>query len=114
VKAFAYFLTVLLIAPAALPIEACTTAHGPARDRILCIVQDSHGSLWFCSAEWLLRGLNLALAEDSRIWQGSDFFGNKMPTQVNILTPPMRRREPSRCKSRPMERPARHFRVAQA
>jgi len=50
----------LLIAPIALPakrlpIRAYTTADGLARDSILCIVQDSHGFLWFCTAEGLSR-----------------------------------------------------------
>jgi uncharacterized protein (TIGR03437 family) len=57
-----------------------------------------------------IKGVNLALSGDSRIWQGSDFVGNQMPTeldqvsatvngkkayvyyispaQINILTPP--------------------------
>ena len=53
-------LILLLIAPIALPakrlpIRAYTTADGLARDSILCIVQDSHGFLWFCTAEGLSR-----------------------------------------------------------
>jgi ligand-binding sensor domain-containing protein/two-component sensor histidine kinase len=38
-----------------LPIRTYTTADGLARDHILCIVQDSHGFLWFCTAEGLSR-----------------------------------------------------------
>jgi ligand-binding sensor domain-containing protein/signal transduction histidine kinase len=38
-----------------LPIKTYTTADGLARDHILCIVQDSHGFLWFCTAEGLSR-----------------------------------------------------------
>ncbi len=57
---FALWLVVLLLAPAALPakrlpIKTYTTADGLARDHILCIVQDSHGFLWFCTAEGLSR-----------------------------------------------------------
>jgi ligand-binding sensor domain-containing protein/signal transduction histidine kinase len=38
-----------------LPIRTYTTADGLARDHILCITQDSHGFLWFCTAEGLSR-----------------------------------------------------------
>src|SRR5450759_3682187 len=38
-----------------LPIRTYTTADGLARDHILCIAQDSHGFLWFCTAEGLSR-----------------------------------------------------------
>ncbi len=38
-----------------LPIKTYTTADGLARDHVLCIVQDSHGFLWFCTAEGLSR-----------------------------------------------------------
>ena len=36
-----------------LPIKTYTTADGLADDRINRIVQDSHGFLWFCTAEGL-------------------------------------------------------------
>jgi ligand-binding sensor domain-containing protein/signal transduction histidine kinase len=38
-----------------LPIRTYTSADGLARDVVLCIVQDSHGFLWFCTAEGLSR-----------------------------------------------------------
>jgi len=38
-----------------LPIKTYTTADGLARDQINRIVQDSHGFLWFCTAEGLSR-----------------------------------------------------------
>jgi len=38
-----------------LPIKTYTTADGLARNRINRIVQDSHGFLWFCTAEGLSR-----------------------------------------------------------
>lgn len=38
-----------------LPIRAYTTSDGLARDHVLCTVQDSHGFLWFCTAEGLSR-----------------------------------------------------------
>src|SRR5215469_11552479 len=38
-----------------LPIKTYTTADGLARDHVLCIVQDSHGFLWFCTTEGLSR-----------------------------------------------------------
>ena len=38
-----------------LPIRAYTTAHGLASDDVRCIHQDSHGFLWFCTAEGLSR-----------------------------------------------------------
>jgi ligand-binding sensor domain-containing protein len=54
------WLGALLLAPSLLlasrlPIRTYTTADGLARDHILCIVQDSHGFLWFCTAEGLSR-----------------------------------------------------------
>jgi ligand-binding sensor domain-containing protein/two-component sensor histidine kinase len=38
-----------------LPIKTYTTADGLARDEVRCITQDSHGFLWFCTAEGLSR-----------------------------------------------------------
>src|SRR5713101_7613642 len=38
-----------------LPIKTYTTADGLVRDQINRIVQDSHGFLWFCTAEGLSR-----------------------------------------------------------
>jgi len=38
-----------------LPIQPYTTASGLARDVVWCIVQDSRGFLWFCTAEGLSR-----------------------------------------------------------
>lgn len=38
-----------------LPIKNYTTADGLAHDGINCIVQDSHGFLWFCTSEGLSR-----------------------------------------------------------
>lgn len=38
-----------------LPIRTYTTADGLASDQVLCIHQDSHGFLWFCTAEGLSR-----------------------------------------------------------
>jgi ligand-binding sensor domain-containing protein len=60
VRDFALWLVALLLAPAALhatrlPIKTYTIADGLARDHILSIVPDSHGFLWFCTAEGLLR-----------------------------------------------------------
>ncbi|MGD1074347.1 MAG: two-component regulator propeller domain-containing protein, partial [Bryobacteraceae bacterium] len=60
VRDFALWLAVLFLVPAALParrlpVRTYTTADGLARDHILCIVQDSHGFLWFCTAEGLSR-----------------------------------------------------------
>ena len=59
-KCVALSLIVLLSAPVwlsgrRLPIETYTTAEGLARDHIRCIVQDSHGFLWFCTTEGLSR-----------------------------------------------------------
>jgi ligand-binding sensor domain-containing protein/two-component sensor histidine kinase len=50
----------LLAAPALLrsellPIRSFTTADGLAADRVDCIVSDSRGFLWFCTAEGLSR-----------------------------------------------------------
>jgi ligand-binding sensor domain-containing protein/two-component sensor histidine kinase len=45
----------LLLQAKHLPIRTYTTADGLARDHILCIVQDSHDFLWFCTAEGLSR-----------------------------------------------------------
>src|SRR6476620_10116464 len=38
-----------------LPIKAYTTADGLAHDRVTCVVSDSRGFLWFCTAEGLSR-----------------------------------------------------------
>lgn len=38
-----------------LPIRTYTTADGLARDHVLCILQDSRGFIWFCTAEGLSR-----------------------------------------------------------
>ena len=38
-----------------LPVKTYTTADGLGRDQINRIVQDSHGFLWFCTAEGLSR-----------------------------------------------------------
>ena len=38
-----------------LPIRAYTTADGLASDQVHCIHQDTHGFLWFCTAEGLSR-----------------------------------------------------------
>lgn len=38
-----------------LPIKTYTSADGLARNHIECIVQDSHGFLWFCTPEGLSR-----------------------------------------------------------
>jgi ligand-binding sensor domain-containing protein len=53
------FVTVL-IAPSCvqarrLPVKTYTTADGLARDRVECVVQDSRGFLWVCTAEGLSR-----------------------------------------------------------
>jgi ligand-binding sensor domain-containing protein len=53
-------LGVALLAPALLharrlPIKTYTTADGLARDAVYCIVEDSHGFMWFCTAEGLSR-----------------------------------------------------------
>src|ERR1022692_1912336 len=51
----ALLLVASLLQAKRLPIKTYTTADGLARDHILCIVQDSHGFLWFCTAEGLSR-----------------------------------------------------------
>jgi ligand-binding sensor domain-containing protein/signal transduction histidine kinase len=38
-----------------LPVRTYTTADGLARDYVLCVIQDSRGFLWFCTAEGLSR-----------------------------------------------------------
>ncbi len=43
------------VAAKRLPIRTYTTADGLARDHIRCVVQDSHGFLWFCTTEGLSR-----------------------------------------------------------
>lgn len=53
-------LALLLFPPAVLlgthlPVKTYTTADGLPRDHVLCAVQDSHGFLWFCTAEGLSR-----------------------------------------------------------
>jgi uncharacterized protein (TIGR03437 family) len=85
-----------------------TTATGP----VVSLVADAEGeSLTIAPNTWVeIKGSNLALTGDSRIWQTSDFANNAMPTkldgvsvtvngssayvyyisptQINILTPP--------------------------
>ena len=85
-----------------------TLAYGPA----VSLVANAEGeSPTIAPNTWVeIKGANLAPAADSRIWQASDFAGNKLPaqldgvsatvngksafvyyispTQVNILTPP--------------------------
>ncbi len=51
----ALFLAPSLLEARRLPIKTYTTADGLARDYVICIVQDSHGFLWFCTAEGLSR-----------------------------------------------------------
>jgi ligand-binding sensor domain-containing protein len=56
--ALALSLPPLAGAPAAaerLPIAAQTTADGLAHDHVRCVVPDSHGFLWFCTAQGLSR-----------------------------------------------------------
>ena len=38
-----------------LPIRTYTSAEGLASDDVFCIHQDSHGFLWFCTADGLSR-----------------------------------------------------------
>ncbi|HLK65872.1 MAG TPA: two-component regulator propeller domain-containing protein [Bryobacteraceae bacterium] len=58
------YIVVLLVAAAIagrplsakrLAVRTYTTADGLARDNVLCAFQDSHGFLWFCTAEGLSR-----------------------------------------------------------
>jgi signal transduction histidine kinase/ligand-binding sensor domain-containing protein len=51
----ALFLAPSFLQASRLPIKTYTTADGLARDFVLCIEQDSHGFLWFCTAEGLSR-----------------------------------------------------------
>ena len=44
-------LSVLALKSELLPIRTYTTADGLASDRVDCIVPDSRGFLWFCTAE---------------------------------------------------------------
>jgi uncharacterized protein (TIGR03437 family) len=93
----------------ALPASTCSkTAPPPA----ITLVANAEGaSPTIAPNTWVeIQGSNLAAPGDSRVWQGSDFVGNSMPTkldnvsatvngkpafvyyisplQVNILTPP--------------------------
>ena len=38
-----------------LPVRAYSSSDGLGHDRVLCVVQDSHGLLWFCTADGLSR-----------------------------------------------------------
>jgi ligand-binding sensor domain-containing protein/signal transduction histidine kinase len=51
----AILLAASLVHAKRLPIRTYTTADGLASDQVLCIHQDSHGFLWFCTAEGLSR-----------------------------------------------------------
>jgi ligand-binding sensor domain-containing protein/two-component sensor histidine kinase len=59
VRHLTVWLAVVFLAPLLqarrLPIKTYTTADGLARDSIYCVAQDSHGFLWFCTAEGLSR-----------------------------------------------------------
>ncbi|SPE26030.1 exported hypothetical protein [Candidatus Sulfopaludibacter sp. SbA3] len=96
------------VAQAYTAIAAGGTASAPA----ITLVANAEGDVPSIAPNtWVeVKGTNLAPAGDSRIWQGSDFFGSRMPdqldgvsvtvngkaafvyyispTQVNILTPP--------------------------
>jgi ligand-binding sensor domain-containing protein/signal transduction histidine kinase len=50
-----FLLACALLHAKRLPIRNYTTADGLASDQVLCILQDSHGFLWFCTAEGLSR-----------------------------------------------------------
>ena len=89
-------------------VGARTSSTGP---EVLEVANAAGESPIIAPNTWVeIKGVNLAPAGDSRIWQGSDFVGNKMPTaldgvsatvngkaayvyyisptQVNILPPP--------------------------
>src|SRR2546430_13524811 len=53
--ALAIFLAAGSISAEQLPVRTYTTADGLPRDLILRIVRDSHGFLWFCTADGLSR-----------------------------------------------------------
>ena len=96
------------VAQAYLALAALTSTAAPA----LTLVANAEGDVPVIAPNtWVeIKGTNLAPAGDSRIWQSSDFFGNRLPaqldgvsaavngknafvyyispTQVNILTPP--------------------------
>jgi ligand-binding sensor domain-containing protein/two-component sensor histidine kinase len=60
IRRLVWLFSLLVIAPAnvqaeQLPIKTYTTADGLAHDNINRIVQDSHGFLWFCTAEGISR-----------------------------------------------------------
>jgi uncharacterized protein (TIGR03437 family) len=58
-----------------------TLSYGPA---ISLVANAEGGSSTIAPNTWLeIKGNNLAPAGDSRIWQGSDFAGNKLPTQMD-------------------------------
>ena len=92
-----------------LPPSTCTLA--PPAPAISLVANAEGESPLIAPNTWVeIKGANLALPGDTRIWQSSDFTGNKMPTaldgvsvtvngkaayvyyispaQVNILTPP--------------------------
>jgi uncharacterized protein (TIGR03437 family) len=92
--------------------RAFTITTAPAGTPVIAQVANAEGeSPTIAPNTWVeIKGSNLAPAGDSRIWQGSDFLGSQMPTQldrvsvtlngksayvyyisptqVNILTPP--------------------------
>jgi uncharacterized protein (TIGR03437 family) len=91
--------------------RAFTITTGPAAPTISLVANAEGEAPTIAPNTWVeVKGANLAPAGDARIWQGSDFVNNKMPTQldgvsatvngkaayiyyispaqVNILTPP--------------------------
>jgi len=94
------------------PILLEGTSAGTGTAPIISLIANAEGEAPIIAPNtWVeIKGINLARAGDSRIWQGSDFTNNQMPheldgvsvsvngkgaylyyispTQVNILTPP--------------------------
>ncbi len=59
-------------------------AYGPV---ISGVANGEGGSLTIAPNTWVsIYGSNLAPAGDSRLWQGSDFAGNQMPTQLDQVS----------------------------
>jgi len=63
---------------------AATQSGGPA---ITLVVNAEGGGAAIAPNTWVqINGSGLALAGDARVWQGSDFVNNQMPTQLDGVT----------------------------
>src|SRR5262245_33197450 len=68
-----------------LPIKTYTIADGLARDSVTCILQDSHGFMWFCTAGGLSRFDGYTFTNyDKRHGLPSDYVSSLLETRNGV------------------------------